>query len=84
MPSDKPTRLRRAPPNAKAPEALVRAGVAHDLPPVEVIGGEATSTAHPCCGLGTTIAANYHDSVDNAPKRESARVNEKSPFDLQR
>ncbi len=79
MPSDKPTRLRRAPPNAEVPDSLVSAGIAHDRPPAEVVGGEAVSTT-PGTGRETCIATNFHDTADDAPKRESARVAEKVPF----
>lgn len=67
MASDTPRRLRRTPlgggPNP--PDALVRAGLIPDLPPVEVVGGEvAAGSSHPGAGASTAIGPNFHDTAD--------------------
>ncbi len=80
MPSDTPRRLRRTPLGGgpPPPEALVRAGLVPDVPPIEVDPVD-PQVRHGSSNTFMDKAAGAYKDEASQPKRQTGLVNSKGP-----
>ncbi len=83
MPSDKPTRLRRAPLGGANPPVGSTIGTTTILPPVEIgAGGEVEGGSSNPAASASTARTNYRDEASPPKGAGQSTVNAKAPFEL--